>query len=161
MVAIQSGGFLQFLLVHPRAEDDLDTREHLVRLDEAAELTAVDTGHDHIEQDQVGPAPGPGHQARGLLGAVGQSYLEALVPKLMLDEFRRLVAVVDHQDPGRPPGVARQGILLRILLLRHPSFSMREYSTPLFSPPRTATNTSNFIASISGCNETDYVSNSH
>src|SRR5262249_8245873 len=46
---------LQLLLVLPRAEQNFDSSEQAVGLDEAAELLAVHVRHPDVEQDEVGP----------------------------------------------------------------------------------------------------------
>ena len=90
-------GRLQRVLVDLAAEHDHRDRADAVALVDAAQhLPAVDLGHHHVEQDQVGRLVLEGGEA--LLGARGLAHRVALHLEVHADELAKAFVVVDDQD---------------------------------------------------------------
>ncbi len=88
-----------FLLGHRRNKDDRDLRESRIRLEPSAHLEARHTGHENVQEDQIGRERAL-QKLEGRLAALGNHELIGVLQQL--PEDRDVVPlVVNDQDPTR------------------------------------------------------------
>ena len=80
-----------------RGEEE-DRRLHAVVAQPAAHLEAVEVGHHHVEDDQVGRLRPPTHVER-VATRRRRVHVEALVAQRGLEHRPQVVLVVDEQEP--------------------------------------------------------------